>query len=161
MLSVEHIFLLKIQVHILCFLFLWSLPAPSQTNVRHFLSVPGGQFAPLLLSPKAKYFTNFGNILSFGIFLVLTVCYVYDLLCLCHSVNIRVFHENMFLMKKIGSTCSASNWRLVWRNPKGFLILTSVRGCTSHFRFDLFYIVDFYSAVTLSGKVRAEWKSTM
>ena len=64
-------------------------------------------------------------------------------------------------MKNIGSTCSASIWGLLWRNPKGFLILTTFRGCTSHFRFDLFYIVDFHSALTLSGKVRAECKTTM
>ena len=31
-------------------------------------------------------------------------------------------------------------WDLVLRNQKGFLILTSFRGCTSHFRFDNFYI---------------------
>ena len=45
-------------------------------------------------------------------------------------VYIRVFHQNMFLKKKYGSTSSASIWGLVWRNPKGFLFLTSIRGCT-------------------------------
>ena len=76
-------------------------------------------------------------------------------------LNIRVFHENMFLMKKLGSTRSASIWRLVWRNPKGFLILISFRGCTSHFRFDLFYIIDFHSGLTLPDRVTTESKSTM
>ena len=53
------------------------------------------------------------------------------------TVYIRVFHENMFLKKKYGSTRSASIGGWVWRNPKGFLIY---RGCTSHFRFDHFYM---------------------
>ena len=35
-------------------------------------------------------------------------------------------------MKKLGSTCFASIWELLWRNPKGFLILTTFRGCTLH-----------------------------
>ena len=43
------------------------------------------------------------------------------------------FTQTCFLKKKkIGSTRSASIWRLLWRNPKGF------GGCTSHFLFDLF-----------------------
>ena len=77
------------------------------------------------------------------------------------SASTRVSHENMFLMKKIGSTRSASIWGLLWRNPKGFLILTTFRGCTRHFRFDLFYIVDFHSTLILPDRMRAEWKSTM
>ena len=76
-------------------------------------------------------------------------------------INIRVSHENEFLMTKIGSTRSASIWGLLWRNPKGFLILTTFRGCTSHFRFDLFYIVDFHPALTSPDIVRAEWKFTI
>ena len=69
-------------------------------------------------------------------------------------ISTRVFHENMFFMKKIGSTRSASILKLVWRNPKGFLILTSFWGCTSHFRFDLFYIVDFHSVLTSQVSVQ-------
>ena len=64
-------------------------------------------------------------------------------------------------VKQIGSTRSASIWGLLWRNPKGFLILTTFRGCTSHFRFDLFYIVDLHSALTFTWEVRAEWISTL
>ena len=75
--------------------------------------------------------------------------------------TIGCFTKTCFWWKKIGSTRSASIWGLVWRNPKGFLILTSFRGCTSHFRFDLFYIVDFHSALTLPDRVTAESKSTM
>ena len=40
------------------------------------------------------------------------------------------------------------------RNPRGFLILTSFRGCTSHFRFDHFYIVDFHSSLSLQVTFR-------
>ena len=47
--------------------------------------------------------------------------------------------------------CSASIGGLVWRNRKGFLIY---RGCTSHFRFDHFYIVDFHSALTWQVSIR-------
>ena len=68
----------------------------------------------------------------------------------------RVSHENVFLTKKYGSTRSASIRGLLSRNPKGFLILISFRGCTSHFHFHLFYIVDFHSALTLPARVRAE-----
>ena len=67
-------------------------------------------------------------------------------------VNNRVFHENMFFMKRNCSTCSASIWGLLWRNEKDFLILISFRGYTSHFRFDIFYIVDFHSALTLPDR---------
>ena len=56
----------------------------------------------------------------------------------------------MFLMKKFGSTRSASIWGLLWRNPKGFLILIGFRECTSHFR--VFYTVDFHSALTLPDR---------
>ena len=43
-------------------------------------------------------------------------------------VNTRVFHENMFFQKKISATHHASAWGLVWKDPKGFLILTKFRG---------------------------------
>ena len=56
--------------------------------------------------------------------------------------------NNSFLKKQIGGTHHASALRLVWKNPKGFLILTKFRGSSSHFRFDYFYIVDFHSALT-------------
>ena len=36
--------------------------------------------------------------------------------------------------------------------PKGFLISTNFRGCTSHFHFGHFYIVDFHSALTFSDR---------
>ena len=58
----------------------------------------------------------------------------------------KMFHQNMFLKKRNGSTRSVSIWGLLWRNPKGFLILISFRGCTTHFCYDHFYIVDFHSA---------------
>ena len=67
-------------------------------------------------------------------------------------VPIRVFHKNIFLMKKIGSTCSASISGLLWRNPKGFFILISFRGCTSHSCLEYFYIADFHSALTLPDR---------
>ena len=38
----------------------------------------------------------------------------------------------------------------------GVVVVMVIRGCTRHFGFDLFYIIDFHSAITLSGKVRAE-----
>ena len=62
----------------------------------------------------------------------------------------------MFLMKRNGSTCSASIWGLLWRNPKEFLILIGFRGCTSRFCFDIFYIVDFHSA--LNSQVSVPFK---
>ena len=68
------------------------------------------------------------------------------------SMCIKVSHRNMFLMKKIGSTRSASIWGLLWRNPKGFFISISFRGCTSHSCFEYFYIADFYSALTLPDR---------
>ena len=48
-------------------------------------------------------------------------------------------------MKKFCSTRSASIWGFFWRNPKLFLISTSFKGCTTHFRVDLFYIVHRFS----------------
>ena len=65
------------------------------------------------------------------------------------QMNTRVSYESTFLIKKIGPTRSASIWGLLWRNPEDFLISTSFRWCTSHFRFDHFYIVDFHSALNL------------
>ena len=38
-----------------------------------------------------------------------------------------------------------------WRIPKGFLILTRFRGCTSHFSFGHFYIVDIHSALNFQA----------
>ena len=35
-------------------------------------------------------------------------------------MSILVFHGNMFLMNKIGSTCSASIWGLPWKSQKDF-----------------------------------------
>ena len=49
-------------------------------------------------------------------------------------VYIRMFH------KKICFRFSTSIWGLLWRNPKVFLMWISFRGCTSHFRFDLFVL---------------------
>ena len=62
--------------------------------------------------------------------------------------------KTCFLGIKKTPTHYASIWGLVWRNPKGFLISISFRGCTftSPFRFDLFYFVDFHSALTLAFK---------
>ena len=56
------------------------------------------------------------------------------------------------------TTHHALAWRSVWKDPKGFLILTKFRGASSHFRFDLFYIVDFHSALIWPGWEWAEWK---
>ena len=45
--------------------------------------------------------------------------------------------------------CSQTYWRnapalrLVWKDPKGFLISTKFRGSSRHFRFDQFYIVEW------------------
>ena len=66
---------------------------------------------------------------------------------------IRVFHEEEKNLMK--------NWlNLLYKYLGAALILIlsliSFLGCTSHFHFDLFYIVDFHSASTLSGKVKAE-----
>ena len=62
--------------------------------------------------------------------------------------------QNMFLMKRNGSTRSASIWGLFGRNPKDFLILIILGGAhrTSHFRVDIFYIVDFHSALALPDR---------
>ena len=59
-------------------------------------------------------------------------------------------------MKRNGSTRSTSIWGLLWRNPKDCLILISFMGCTSHFCFDIFYIVDFHSA--LNSQVSVPFK---
>ena len=48
----------------------------------------------------------------------------YQIITSC-TKGIRVFHENMLLMKSSGSTRSTSIWGLLWRIPKGFLILIS------------------------------------
>ena len=53
-------------------------------------------------------------------------------------ISIRVLHENMFLKKRNGSTRSVSIWGWLGRNPKGFFMLISFKGCTTHFRFDNF-----------------------
>ena len=58
--------------------------------------------------------------------------------------SIGCFTKTYFWWEKNGSTCSASIWGLLWRNPKWGLILISFRGCTSHFRSDLFCIVNFH-----------------
>ena len=76
-------------------------------------------------------------------------------------VDNRVFQKNTFFKKEISATHHASAWRLVWRNPKGFLISTKFKGSLGHFCFDLFYDVDFHSALTWPGWEWAEWKSTM
>ena len=46
------------------------------------------------------------------------------------------------------TTRQALAWGLVWKDPKEFLISTKLRGASSHFRFDHFYIVDFHSALS-------------
>ena len=51
------------------------------------------------------------------------------------------------------TTHHALAWGLVWKDSKGFLILTKFRGASSHFRFDLFYIVDLHSAFSQPGHV--------
>ena len=43
---------------------------------------------------------------------------------------IRVSQQNMFFWKSRSPTQSCGIWVLVWRIPKGFLILTTFRGCT-------------------------------
>ena len=69
-----------------------------------------------------------------------------------HWLPTTVFHENMFLTKKEWLNPLCKYLGVALKESKSF------RGCTSHFCFDLFYIVDFHSALTLSGKVRVEWK---
>ena len=61
---------------------------------------------------------------------------------------IRVSHQNMIFWNKKNQPTLVVGWRI----PKGFLILTTFRGCTSHFRFGHFYIVDFHSALTFSDR---------
>ena len=55
----------------------------------------------------------------------------------------RMVQKKFFSQKQIGRTRHASALRLVWKNPKGFLISAKFRGSSSHFRFDHFYIVYF------------------
>ena len=71
----------------------------------------------------------------------------------------RVFQKKHFFEKMKSTTHHAIAWGLVWNDPKGFLILTKFRGASGHFRFDLFYIVDFHSAPIWPGWEWAEWKS--
>ena len=62
-----------------------------------------------------------------------------------HSMlYIRVSHKNMFLMKKTSSSRSASILGLLWRNPKGILILTTFRGCNCNFDFNNFWGFNFH-----------------
>ena len=75
-------------------------------------------------------------------------------------MGIRVFHQNMFFQQqKISATHHASAWGLVWRNPKGFIILNKFKGSSSHLKFDHFYIVDFHSALAsqVSVQKREGW----
>ena len=71
------------------------------------------------------------------------------------------FRKKHFSKKIKSTTHHALAWLLVWKDQKGFLISTKFRGASGHFRFDLFYIVDFHSAHSQPSHVRAEWKSTM
>ena len=77
------------------------------------------------------------------------------------TMSIRVFQKKHFFEKIKSTTHQALARELVWKDPKGFLILTKFRGASGHFRFDLFYIVDFHSALTWLGWEGAEGKSTM
>ena len=45
-----------------------------------------------------------------------------------NKMHSRVFHEKKVFDEKIGSTRSASIWRLLWRNSKAFLILKALGG---------------------------------
>ena len=81
---------------------------------------------------------------------------------------LRVFPKNTLVFKKkhifkkiYSTTHQALAWGLVWKDSKGFFISTKFKGASGHFRFDLFYIVDFHSAHSQPGHVGAEWKSTM
>ena len=51
------------------------------------------------------------------------------------ALSTRVSHKNIFLKKRNGSTYSVNIWGLLWRNPKGFLVLKCFRGRTTHFLF--------------------------
>ena len=50
-------------------------------------------------------------------------------------VRARVFQENMIFKKKM-TTHHALAWGLVWRDPKGFLILTKFKGSSGHLKID-------------------------
>ena len=65
----------------------------------------------------------------------------------------RVFHKNTFFQKQIGGTRLSSALRLVWKNPKRFLILTKFRGSSRHFRFHRFYIADYHWWLAASAKL--------
>ena len=143
----------------------WSIPKKSITNVshRHWLKVRRTLQSKVMtlncflesclgISPRALKWIVYGCVTLKIVFLVLqTICsrcelsktqfksrskkgqasrYVFFALAISVS-------RKHFVMKKCGSTCSASIWGLLWRNPKGFFILISFRGCTSHFRFTL------------------------
>ena len=41
------------------------------------------------------------------------------------------------------TTHQTLGWGLVWKDPKGFLISTKFGVPSNHFRFELFYTVDF------------------
>ena len=77
------------------------------------------------------------------------------------SVNGKVFQKTNCLPKTNSRMHHASAMGLVWKDLKGFLILTKFRGSSSQFRFDYFYIVDFHSAFSQPGHEEAEWKSSM
>ena len=64
--------------------------------------------------------------------------------------------EKRFFEKMKSITHHAIAWGLVSKDPKGFLISTKFRGASGHFRFDLFHIVDFHSAHSQPGHMRAE-----
>ena len=132
----------------------WSIPKKSITNVSHrHWHDPKLFFESCLgISPRALKWIVYGCVTLKIVFLALqTICSRcelsktqfksrskkgqasrYNFFALGISVS-----QKHFVMKKCGSTCSASIWGLLWRNPKGFLILISFRGCTSHFRFTL------------------------
>ena len=78
-----------------------------------------------------------------------------------YRVYTGVFQKKHFFKKINSTTHHALAWGLVWKDPKGFLIPTKFRGASGHFRFDLFYIVDFHLAHSQPGHMRAEWKSTI
>ena len=69
------------------------------------------------------------------------------------------FRKKHFFKKIQSTTHHALALGLVWKDPKGFLISTKFRDASGHFRFDLFYIVDFHSV--LSQPNRVKWKYTM
>ena len=75
--------------------------------------------------------------------------------------NIATRHRQEFSIAKNIARISKENSRSITRNPFSisrscldFLISTSFRGCTSHFRFEHFYIVDLHSALNLQVSVK-------